>query len=277
MALRRGWGSTKPPAGLPVDLGRPRNDQLRVVVPFSEGGGSAVWAANPNGALVAPNFDPIGPWATGPRGGGMVYVVGSSALSLSSTPWLYTPNGVTVVLRVVLDVQTNFYGKACCFGDDNAWTVGTNEAGSTVATFRTWTAAGERTISGGINIADATFHTVIGTSTGAITSVYVDGKLQATRSDSLSTINTTTNYLTFGNSYNRNNDAAGYFEWFELHGRAWSATEVAEYEATPYDAIWRPRRWWLSPAAAAAQDTPELYGRPFGQHGQSQMHQVLAQ
>jgi hypothetical protein len=29
--------------------------------------------------------------------------------------------------------------------------------------------------------------------------------------------------------------------------------------------------------AGAAQDTPELAGRPFGQHGQSQMHQLLAQ
>lgn len=32
-----------------------------------------------------------------------------------------------------------------------------------------------------------------------------------------------------------------------------------------------------SPAGAAAQDTPELYGRPYGQHGQSQMTQLLAQ
>lgn len=28
--------------------------------------------------------------------------------------------------------------------------------------------------------------------------------------------------------------------------------------------------------AAAAQDTPELYGRPFGSHGQAQMHQLLS-
>lgn len=35
---------------------------------------------------------------------------------------------------------------------------------------------------------------------------------------------------------------------------------------------------WAIPAAAAApQDTPELRGRPFGQHGQAQMHQLLAQ
>jgi hypothetical protein len=30
-------------------------------------------------------------------------------------------------------------------------------------------------------------------------------------------------------------------------------------------------------AAAAAQDTPELYGRPYGRQGQSQTHQLLAQ
>jgi hypothetical protein len=251
MALTRGWGRTKPPAGLPVDLGRPRNDRLRLVVPFVEGGGSSLHAANPPGVLVAPNFDPIGPWVPNSRGNQMVYVSGDSALSIASTPHLYTPTGVTVVARVVLDVQTNFYGKTICFGDDEAWTLGTNEGGTTVATFRTWTAAGERTVSGGINIADGTFHTVIGTSTGAITSVYVDGKLQAQETDSLSTINTTTNFLTFGNSYNRNNPAPGYFEWFELHARAWSAQEVAEYESSPYDAIWRPRRWWFYRTAGA--------------------------
>jgi hypothetical protein len=30
-------------------------------------------------------------------------------------------------------------------------------------------------------------------------------------------------------------------------------------------------------AAAGAQDTPELRGRPFGLHGQAQMHQLLSQ
>lgn len=33
----------------------------------------------------------------------------------------------------------------------------------------------------------------------------------------------------------------------------------------------------LKPAGAAAQDTPELRGRPFGLHGQQQMSQLLAQ
>lgn len=39
-----------------------------------------------------------------------------------------------------------------------------------------------------------------------------------------------------------------------------------------------PLAWTRTPAAGgAAQDTPELYGRPFGQHGQAQMHQLLSQ
>jgi hypothetical protein len=49
----------------------------------------------------------------------------------------------------------------------------------------------------------------------------------------------------------------------------WSWTTESTYGATELVAF--------RAAAAAAQDTPELRGRPFGLHGQAQMHQLLSQ
>jgi len=56
-----------------------------------------------------------------------------------------------------------------------------------------------------------------------------------------------------------------------------AGTDAATWTIGTGSVNWLARVATFKATAAAAQDTPELYGRPFGQHGQSQMHQVLAQ
>src|SRR5690242_19712873 len=144
---RTGWGQTKPPAGHGIDLGHPRNNRVRLILPFNEYGGQLAWSAAPFQFPARERAGAVGPWQVGRRATGL-YVGGGTGFAFDSSRHFYAPTGVTVVVRCVYDVQSNFYAKNVAFGDDAVWILGTNIGGSDVAGFRTWTAAGERTVTG---------------------------------------------------------------------------------------------------------------------------------
>lgn len=238
-------GHQKPPPGTPIDLAHPRARDLRLLVPFWERSNQNVNALKPAGVVftqqgaTTADFRPT-------RGGGGLYIAGGGDRVVASPyPGLPTPDGITVKLVATFDTGSSFYGKAVSWGADASWTLGIDAGGNDRATFRTWTGAGERTASGGVEITDGLRHVIHGTYDGYTSWIAVDGVVVATNGPSSfsALLSPSSTNVAIGNDPGGANSAPGVYEWLEVYGRAFTAREIAEDAARPFDIMAAPALW----------------------------------
>lgn len=277
----------KPPPGVMVDPQHPLALDLAAWWIAAEGTGQRV--ASPLGFrsddVQDGVFDTAGPtWmpADGDSGGPWLSFNGTNSehvLLGRVTP--ISPPRFTVAIRMKMPNDGGSYSG--CFlslgsidtdgGDTNGWSL----LFKTVATHRLTVEYRNGNGFGVDNVFDDyVWHTLILTQDGATSELWVDKR-------SLGTVaNASPPYAFWDRNglgwqrFDNGEQATVHISWVAVWLAPLSSTLLQQLVDAPYGAFWRPR-WFVAQAAAAAQDTPELRGRPFGQHGQSQLHQVLAQ
>jgi hypothetical protein len=268
-----GWGQTKPPDGVPVDWGHPLSRGLVACWLFNQGAGRlapnlAGGRGNTDGFFTT--FGADGPqWIGSPYGSAVYFSGDGDNVEFGDVAWgLGSAFSVRLILRIDNTNYTSFWR------DDGTLNIQPNGGNMR---FVTWPG-------GTVRFTDSTGGAVVNgewadwvfawNGTGRI---YKNGVEVAYSAQDAGTGANADGTDTFrlGCSGGGGEAATGALALAQLWRREILRDEAAALAAAPFDMIWRPR--WFIPAAAAAQGTPELYGRPFGQHGQAQMHQLLAQ
>jgi hypothetical protein len=260
------WGHTKPPASAALDPGHPLAQGLRAFWTFADGGRYDLHRGAVAEAVSPATF-------TGAHRQGAYATNTTGYLSVADSPNLNFTTPYTLACWVLplndTDSFRGFINKEG--GGGPGYYLGQN--GTNIYFGHT---VGNNEVQASGVVAGQAMH-VVGCFTGTGVTIRKNGVLLASGGNGTVFPQVTTNPVYIG-KYGPGDAFAGHISDVGIWGRALTPTEqIALYER-PYDLLWRPRGWWFVPTAAgAAQDTPELRGRPFGLRGQTQMRQLLAQ
>jgi hypothetical protein len=281
------WDQTKPPPGTAIDSGHPLAEGLRAFWPLNEGAGLLCVDAV---AGLAAHFGTAVTWTAGTDTGaggingsgyaGPALVFdGTAGSRAAGTGIALTNQSWTVSARYMRTADTSD-SAYCQFGSNGAARECIQIADSYSELSQVNLYADDGGVTWGFKELSTWHDVTITMDSASVIRVYVDGVLTNSRTASGPFIGNAD--WTLGGAAINGSVFTGRLAHLAVGVGAWPAGRVAEFVGAPYALFLNPQRWWWLGALDAgggggAQDTPELYGRPYGRRGQAHMHQLLAQ
>lgn len=283
--LTAGWGTTKPPPGLPINPGHPLARFCRAAYLLNEGSGWRMRNAAKGGAFPGipsvaggdPTISGV-TWRRGPRGpityhdnngtgdavSGRIVCTGAAPLqatwSIVGRWWI--PSGATADGSLIGSEAIG--GIQIRGGAGNTLVLLAQQSANLGAsTTPTWVPDAWNDVA------------VTRLGTGPFR-FYING-LDAGGASDATTFTTTAGVDISSASHGELTNGMQTEFVYIFDGIVLTAQQVKQLTDMPYDLIWKPHWIGAFQVAAGGQDTPELYGRPYGQRGQRHMQQVLAQ
>lgn len=228
-----------------------------------------------NGAIGRTPFFSGGGWGYSNSGSTSNWLSGTNpvaAVPLTIMGWCYVNSTATFMSAVIIgdSAGSNYFNVS--FNDGG--TTGTVEAGT-----QDGGASEVDARTGAILSTGVWFHFVAVYSAAASRVIYVNGLLN-TASETTSKTPSGIGQINLG-GYRIGASTFGALNGgladVRVYRSAWTAGQIADfYGKRRFDLYWQLGRVAYPKAVATAQDTPELYGQPFGNSGYRQMIQHLA-